>query len=238
LLKAEHLDLLRDFPRELVALEYASFGDGVLFGCRVNAAGGELAVAPGAVLRAGVLYRLTGAFQIPYAPSDAFQYINLRFSDESQSADIVSHCAEIVLDSAPADENRMELGRFKLKEGARLRSDYVDFEDISTEYDTLNTVHVPCACRGGQTLLPFITEYFAKEALSYRPENPIDLQFAFLCLQTDRVNLPVLQGYLRSDDTDLRELYHALSRKLSDIRSGRSTTVQKERSARAEFHLW
>jgi hypothetical protein len=216
----------------MFALEYAGFGDGVLFGCRVNAEDGMIVVAPGVVLRAGVPYRLKEAFRIPYAPEGAYRYVNLRFADEeAQSEDIVFRGAEIVLDDAPAGENGMELGRFKLKAGARLRGDHVDFEDLDTEFDTLNAIRVPCACRGGQTLLPFITEFFAKEALSHRPENPLDLHFAFLCLQEDRVNLSVLQGYLRIESSDLHELYLALTRKLADIRGAGGAAIRKERLA-------
>jgi hypothetical protein len=232
LLKAEHLALLRDFPREIAALEYADFGDGVLFGCRISVENDMLVVDPGIVLGAGILYRLNEPAKVSYAPCDAFRYINLHFANEPQNTDIVSHYAEITLDSAPAGETGMELGRFKLKTGAALRSEYVDFEDMDTEFDTLNRIYAPCACRGGQTLLPGITEFFAKEALSCRPENPIDLQFAFMCLQGDRVNLPVLQGYLQTAGDDPHELYLALTRKLAGIRSGRSEATQKERLAR------
>jgi hypothetical protein len=42
-------------------------------------------------------------------------------------------------------EDELELGRFKLREGAVLRSDYTDFFDLITEYNTINVINVEYA---------------------------------------------------------------------------------------------
>jgi hypothetical protein len=230
-LKAEQINLLRDFPREFAALEYAGYSDGILLGCRL-AASDTICAAPGVILRRGVFYRMMKPFMLPYEPADALRYVNVRFTEDALSEDIVSRSAEIVLEDAPAGEDGMELARFKLKNGSRLRSDYTDFEDLDTEFDTLRLTHAPCAGKGGNTLHPFITEYFAKEALACRPENPLDIQFAFFCIQNSRVNLGVLRHYTGEESGDTHRLYLALRKKLADIRAGRSERPKAERQYR------
>jgi hypothetical protein len=213
-------------------LEYADHANGVLFGCRVSASG-TIRVEPGVIVRDGVFYGMTEAFLLSFGPRDATQYVNVRFTEDKISNErIALRVAEIVLEESPAGEDGMELARFKLKEGARLRSDYVDFDDLDTEFDTLRPTRAPCAGRGGQTLLPFVTEFFAKEALSCRPQNPTDVGFAFLCLQESRVHPAVLQSYLDTKTENLRELYLGLRKRLAVIKSGRSAPAPAERRIR------
>jgi hypothetical protein len=231
-LRNEQLRCLRDFPRERAALEYADHANGVLFGCRISA-NDAIRIEPGVILRGGVFYGMTEAFLLSFGPRDTVQYVNVRFTEDRVSKEyLVIRVAEIVLEESPAGEDGMELARFKLNEGARLRSDYVDFDDLDTEFDTLRLTGAPCAGRGGQTLLPFITEFFAKEALSYRPQNPTDVGFAFLCLQENRVHLSVLQSYLDTKTENLRELYIGLRKRLAVIKSGRSAPAPAERRIR------
>jgi hypothetical protein len=234
-LKAEQFLLLRDFPREIAALEYADFSDGVLFGCRA-VAGEALTVRPGVVLYGGALYRMTKPFLLPYEPRDAATYVNILFSDEAVTEeDVTVRRSAISLCDSPAGAGGIELARFKLKSGARLRDDYTDFGDLDTEYDTLNPIYAPCASKGGKTLLPHVTEFFAKEALSFRPKDPADICFAMLCFAGDRVPLPLLQSYLETKSTDPHELYRSLQRKLAVIRSGRSAEAREERILRKIF---
>jgi hypothetical protein len=222
-LTAEQLVLLRDFPREMEAARYAGYGNGVLFGCHVTAADNAINAAPGVILSDGCFYRLNEPFSLAYKSGDAMQYINAVFTDESPKAGIHARRAEIVLSEKPASDRQLELARFKLKSGARLRSDYTGFDDLITEFDTLNPVFCPQACEGGRTLRPYITKMFGKEALDCEPENPADMIFGMMCLQEDHINLSVLQAYLGRKNTDLRELYLALAERLAVIRSSRST---------------
>jgi hypothetical protein len=227
-LKPKQLDLVRDFPRETESLryaDYADYADGILFGCRVSA-GGVISVSPGIVLHEGIFYRMTETARISYTHGEGMQYLKVRFSVVAPKEDILERRADIVLEDAPAAENETELARFRLKEGARLRSDYTGFDDLDTEFDTLCVLHSPCASRGGKTLLPFVTALFAEEALSCKPENPADTGFAMLCLQAERVNRAVLQSYLGRESAEPAEIYEALKEKLAGLRAGR----RKERN--------
>jgi hypothetical protein len=175
---------------------------------------------------------MTKEARITYKQNDAVQYLKLRFSEKDSEEDVIGRAAEIILETCPVDKDEIELAGFKLKPGARLRDDYVNFDDLDTEFDTLWLTHTPCAGKGGNTLLPFITEFFAKEALSCRPENPLDIGFAFFCLQNSRVNPAVLQQYTGEESDDPHKLYLALAGKLADIRAGMREQAKEERRPR------
>jgi hypothetical protein len=225
-LKPRLLECVRDFPREMETLRYADYADGILFGCRVRA-NTAVTVSPGVILKGGVFYRMTAPVDIPYESGNDMQYLKVRFGGERGEDDISERSAEIVLEATPKGEIEMELARFRLKEGARLRSDYTGFDDLDTEFDTLCVLYSPCAAPGGGTLLPFVTSLFAEEALSRMPENPLDAGFAMLCLQGERVNPAVLRRYLGTDSADIHSLYTALSRKLASFGNSGNANTRK-----------
>jgi hypothetical protein len=231
-LRSRQLECVRDFPREMASLRYEAYADGILFGCRVYA-DAAIVISAGVILRKGVFYRLTAPAAIPYGPLEETQYLKARFDPaDTVEEDILKKNAEIVLDIAPTAKDEIELARFVLKEGARLRSDYTGFDDLDTAYDTLCVLHAPCAAPGGQTLLPFVTALFAEEALFQNPENPVDIQFAMLCLQSERVHPAVLRRYLGAAHTDLFGLYTALSEKLTALKKAKREEVKAPRTLR------
>ena len=80
-------------------------------------------------------------------------------------------------------EQELELARFKLQAGARLRSDYVDFYDYETEFDTVNRIYVPYAAPDHPGIWPQILKSFARELLKYAVTDPWDCAFCLQCLQ-------------------------------------------------------
>lgn len=77
----------------------------------------------------------------------------------------------------------MELCHFKLKEGARLRTECKDFYDIQTEYDTWNLAHATWSAAGGNSLSKEVTDFFAREELACEKIEEGDCQFAYFLLQ-------------------------------------------------------
>lgn len=101
--------------------------------------------------------------------------------------------------------NEIELGRFKLKEGAVLRSDYQDFADMATEFNTWSAIRAPYAAWENPTLRPEITSCFATELLRCRSAEALDTSFALLCLNSERVQREALLQYLGSRSGEYRE---------------------------------
>ena len=53
-LKKEMLENLRDYPRTLFHIQYQEYSDGILYGCRLEAADTKLTVLPGIILFQGL----------------------------------------------------------------------------------------------------------------------------------------------------------------------------------------
>ena len=85
----------------------------------------------------------------------------------------------IYLDSiAPDPAEEIELCRFRLQEGARLRYIYENFADCITEFDTIHLVNVPWASPDKPSLHPIILKQFAVEILKKRDKDALDSSFA------------------------------------------------------------
>ncbi|MDU5145477.1 MAG: DNA and RNA helicase [Paenibacillus dendritiformis] len=230
ILKTDMLENLRDFPRQFVDIAYQSYSSGVLAGTEVRVGPRSLTVGKGIVKHGGLIYMLEQEHELPYRSTGRETVLKIRFHAEQPSSDFTTLPGEIVLDENTAEvkANEMELGRFKLKEGARLRDDYQSFADLSTEFNTLNVIHVPHAGIGQSTLSPFILRYFAQELLKTRIEHAQDAAFAMLCLNGGAVERDVIQHYLGQRlGTGYRELtnerlYAGLRRVLSEAGSGRA----------------
>lgn len=121
----------------------------------------------------------------------------------------------------------MELGRFRLQEGARLRTAYEGFEDYQTEYDTVNRIHVPYAGPGGAGLWPQLLRTYATELLETETTDVYDVSFAMTVLGADGQAAPACIGaYLTrageeaGEQISNGEYYQKLLRILKNRQSG------------------
>jgi hypothetical protein len=197
ILKTEMLENLRDFPREFADIFFQNFSDGVLTGAELVVNQNTITITRGIIKHRNKLYLLKEDHSIAYSQTNKEMLIKIRFSPEIDSVDFYLNQSLIVLDENPVVAgNELELGRFKLQEGAQLRSDYVDFYDFGTEFNTINIIHLPFAGRRESTMNPLVMEYFAKVLLANRTENPLDTSFAIQCLNHERVERDLIIFYL------------------------------------------
>ena len=135
-------------------------------------------------------------------------------------------CARQGYECSPSE---LEICRFKLREGARLRINYKDFFDIQTEYDTVNLADAVWAARDGNTLSKYITDYFAERVLECDRAQEGDVEFARMLLQSrDAVPRMILDDYIgrktgnrnRKGPFMGRESFHRLEDILEGIRNG------------------
>ncbi|MOA26584.1 hypothetical protein D3C78_1473880 [compost metagenome] len=122
--------------------------------------------------------------------------------------------------------SELELCRFKLKEGAKLRQDYQNFRDLSTEYNTVNLLHVRFAAYGQSTVSPVVMRYFGDELLRRGSSEPQDLTFAMMCLNEGTLNRKVITHYIANrlgianKDYSNVEIHRHLGRILESARGG------------------
>lgn len=240
LLRAEMLEQLRDYPKSFISHTYTGFADGVVSGCGITWDHGELTVGPGMIYQAEKMYFMERPYTIVCGPEDRLRYLKVSFTEEYHEPGKITGSGLIVLDEQEADgAYEIELCRFRLQEGARLRHRYENLEDYSTEYDTVNLIHAPYAAKTESTLAPILLKQYAKEILEVRPANPYDISFAMNILAQDgSIPLDCINAYLRcrSDvryiSGDRCKVYLDFIKVLKEIRHGdrdKGMAYQKDR---------
>jgi len=228
LLKIEMLEALRDFPRDLLEIYFKDSPKGILTGCEIKTEKHHLVIEPGIILYNNLLFILKEPYEVPYLSNNRLTLLKVRCLDTEQEKDFKRSISQIYLDyQCECKENEIELCRFKLKEGARLRSNYVDFQDLSTEYDTVNRLYVPYIKGNLLTFTPEILSYYVKELLNCQNLDPIDIQFCYLILQNEGVIAwHVVEAYLKMkgervlEPVSKEQAYGTLSRILQRIKQG------------------
>ncbi|MWC31388.1 DNA and RNA helicase [Paenibacillus sp. MMS18-CY102] len=227
ILKTEMLESLRDYPRSLAGLLWTEYSDGIVVGAEIRTDGDVLVVSRGIVKWGDRLYTLEEDIRVPYEANGRETAVKLRFHEPVTRSDIVYCETQIVADPDVAiRRDELELARFKLKEGARLRLDYTSFEDMTTEYNTLNLIHRQHIGRKRHTLSPAVTRYFATELLKSGTTDPYDVSFAMQCLNGSTVDRELIELYaanrLRSDRKpyDNAQLHRMLGRILDEAGAG------------------
>lgn len=184
LLKKDMLENLRDFPRSLFYLQYQNYSDGILTGCDIKGTASGLMILPGIVCYKGVPYFLDEPYPVTCKAEGKQVYIKVHFWDKAIGGSGEEFLSQIAVDEEEPDaEQELELGRFKLQSGARLRTEYAGFYDYETEYDTVNRIYAPYAAPDHPGIWPQIFKCFAEELLKYRVTNPWDSAFCLNCLQ-------------------------------------------------------
>ena len=198
-LKNEILRNLRDFPRDVVNILTANYSDGVIAGLDLTVTDEVIRISPGIVKNQERLLLLGERMEIPYQENGKKQILKLVFEEPYKEADFSGQKAGISLsDNIEPQKAEMELARFQLEKGAYLRSEYQDLLDFSTGYNTLNLVYQPYSSIGETTIHPRILQYFARELLSYRIENPQDTTICFQILnQSYSISKEVLGAYFQ-----------------------------------------
>lgn len=237
LLKHEMLNMLRDYPRDSIEILYSHYSDGIMAGCKLIINSDHISVEPGMVRYLGHMYRMKESVHVPYTATGQDHILKIQFHKVKENGDYILRQGNILLQpGVTAAENELELCRFKLKQGARLRDDYQDFGDMATEYDTVNILHVRYAAPYEATLSPVITRWFAREALENKLMQPFDYSFVSQCTGGEPVARMLITAYtsarlgIVSKNSTNQDLHRHLNRILSDIRQGKNMATAPARN--------
>lgn len=179
-LRTAMLTELRDYAYEYGRLIHEDFSNGIVSGCHITTTVDTITLNRGIIRYMDNLYLITEPLSLVYYPTDNWTVFTLEFKDEIRKDGYIYREVETALSAnLELGKEEMELCRFKLQAGARLRIHYVDFADRNTEFDTVNTIYAPFAAGGASSLSPDITRAFAREAALYAMD-PVDTAF---CLQ-------------------------------------------------------
>jgi len=221
------LENLRDFPRDYLDIYYQNYSNGVIAGADVIVGTNTLTVTRGVIKYNGKIYILREPYETPYYNTNREMAIKVRFLDEGAEGDFKAFKSKILIEEIETlGSNELELGRFKLREGAQLRSDYTDFFDFNTEFNTINIIHVEHAGVGKSTLTPMVLKYFASIVLKSTTDNSFDIAFAMQCATQERIERDLLIYYIANrqgvpvKDYTNKDIYRYLTLIVKDLGSG------------------
>ncbi len=231
IMKKELLWALRDYSYSALQLQYRDYPDGIISGCGIRTEEDVLWIMPGIIKCQDFIFLLAEEEKIEYAATGKYVSLKFRVLEKNLLPDYTKYITEFVLDEEILRKpNEIELCRFLLKEGARLRTDYKDFYDIQTEYDTVNLADATWSAAGGNTLSKAVTDYFAQKVLECERADEGDIRFAYLLLQNkEAVRYEIIRDYIfrktgvPKAEITVREAFRLLERILKGIRNGMDT---------------
>lgn len=232
ILKKEMLENLRDYPRSFIDIYFKDYSNGIISGADTRICESTIIVKTGIVKHEGTIYMLENEFEMPYYQTNKEVLIKIRFDGEGGDTDFKSLNSKILIDdNTEIAKNEFELGRFKLREGAILRSEYKDFYDFSTEYNTVNVINVEYAGLKKSTISPMILNYFANIVLKNNPDNMFDIAFALECLNANTLEREAILYYISNrlgmdyKDYPNVQIYKYLTFIVREIESGKKRKV-------------
>lgn len=237
ILRKSMLEALSDHAYLAGRLLHKGYGDGILSGCELTTTQEAIILNEGVVFFEGQMFLIKEPMSVPYYPTDTTTVLKLCISGEIKEENFICRRIGLLLtEEERLGEGELELCRFKLQKGARLRFRYQDFEDRNTEFDTLNTIHAAYSVKGGSTLAPEILGAFAEEMLETGGLTDFDALFCLRLSERERpVGLNVLAAYVEHrDKKKLSEIsnaavYRELVRILKEVRSGEKAETGREK---------
>lgn len=229
ILKAEMLENVKAYPRDMFCLIYQQHTDGIICGCQVLVEeGNKLIITPGIIKHQGVLYHLSEKEVIVSQPLGVEQVLAVHFLEKEEHVNDIVYPTELLLKTDDlVKEKEMELCRFILKEGAILRKEYQDFKDMSTLHNTINIIGVPYAGIEKTTLSPEVTYRFGCEMLQHRLSDPYDTAFVMQCMQQQVIQRDLIEKYIQYRVSNVargtleqKQLYHYLNVILETAKRG------------------
>lgn len=227
ILRTPMLTELRDYAFEYGRLVHEGFSDGIIGGCNITTTKDTITLNRGIIRYGGQMYLIVEPITLDYYPTDIWMVFKLEFKDETRREGYIYRAVEASLsENMVLRPEEMELCRFKLKKGARLRIAYVDFADRNTEFDTVITISSTYSAYETSSISPEITRAFAKEALLYAAES-IDTMFFMQALNAGgALNRDVILLYIAAKlkqpfkQMDNQEIFAALFAILNELSDG------------------
>ena len=228
LLKIDMLEELRDFPREFFDIRLKEYSDGIISGCDIDVSDNFIVIKKGIIKYQDVIYILKEEKKIAYECNNQLMILKVKFLSTKEEKDFINNFTEVCLDEKlELEANEIEICRFKLRAGAKLRINHIDFTDFSTEYDTVNTIYAPYAAYGESSLNPDISRRFGQELLKCNLSEAWDISFGMTCVQSkEPVQKEIIVSYLvyklniEMKEYSNEDLYYYLLEVLNSAKNG------------------
>lgn len=241
ILTKEMLEGIKEYAMAEGKYAYLGYADGVYSGCKITTTESEITVNPGIIIFKEQAYYIDKPMTVRYMPTNEWMVFKISFLGEEKSDTCI--LKEIRASLAGENEtgsNDIELCRFKLQNGARLRYDYRNFKDLITEYDTIYEISAKWAAYGNASLSPVVLEAFYKEAVKLEGREAVDMMFLHQIaeLKGNTLNRNTILLYLSEKlgweykNYENGRIYEGLSEALNRMKHGRNTGAVRERRER------
>ena len=200
-LTREMLEALKQYPIDFGELNFGNYSDGIISGCRVSMENGIVSVESGMVMHRGMLLFVPDGLKATVLSGNEWHVLQFVISDLRREDNflICDVNLEISTDVQETQGN-IEICRFRLQSGARLRNEYQDYHDLNTEFDTVNEIYAKWSGYKKETISARVLEEFAKEAMRKGVTNPQDAAMVqqILALGGRSINRDCIQFYISS----------------------------------------
>lgn len=178
LLTQEMLDAMKCYMTEVSAAMYIDYSDGIIAGMQIQVSDGLLTIGKGMVKYQDTLIVSTEDMVVPVHAKNAVQIVKLVMADKEIGAEFETIEMNLVIDDETEKKaNEIEVCRMRVQEGAKLRCEYTTYEDMATEFDTINIIHADWAAYKSKGIHPDILEHFAREAKQCKRKETLDICF-------------------------------------------------------------
>ena len=181
-LKRESWESIRDYPIDALNIQYEGYTNGIIRGLKISVDSSErlINIGRGLVKFNEKIYPINEVQKIGYESSGVWEILKLKFAD-------------VLLDK----DFEIEVCRFKLKKGFALRDTYKDFEDMKTEYDTINLINADWSGYERATFSESVLKVFAKEYLKIKEVDSIDRTFCYMAFNTrEALDIEIIEDYI------------------------------------------
>lgn len=203
ILKIEMLEHLRDFPLDIFNIFLKNYSNGILKGFDIKIEENYIVLSSGIIVHDKKLYYNKDRTVIKYKENEGDINLNrviilkLKFLQQKDIKDFRIRDTKIYMDDKEIKSDEIEICRFKLKNEARLRMDHEDFEDLDTEYNTINLINSTYSNIENQTIHPYIIKFFYREMLKFDIQNQLDLNFCLNASNNNLISREYIINYLK-----------------------------------------
>lgn len=221
ILKKEALEVLRDYPKDMLSILYEGYTNGVIRGLRLKSDHENkcLIIGRGLVKLSGEVYLINKEIKVPYIHTEQREYLKLRCSKETSDKDWKISIVEAFLSTKEENgDKEILLCDFLLKSGFVLRDTYIDFADMRSEYDTIHLMNADYAGYGESTFNIEVLKVYAKEYLDTKKCDDTDRTFCYTVLNSiEGIARGIIENYIafkegkaRIDKLSNKEIYTKL----------------------------
>lgn len=241
LLSQEMLEALKNYEIEFAQNCYTGYSDGIITGAKIHVTEGLIYIGRGIIKFKDRLFFIEDNTKVAITPADEWQAVKVVLGDVEKSKEFEKQEMTIEITKSISRENgKIELCRVRLQDGAKLRSEYVNLEDMNTEFDTIHLIEAQWAAYEKDSLHPKVLEEFAKEARRHPLDNPMDITFMQQIINQDgkALNRELIEFYLDSrleakgESYTNREIYQGLKKVLQKIKTGTPPKAEVRRMRR------